>query len=244
MKVPSQAIRISVMALTLRKTNTHASALFSDKCVMATKKQVPWEYAEDDLLRTWRWTTPHFIAQVRSDGSTFTFSVTDRTQGDNAIILNEFGLDFPQSQNRILEFVGKSYPVSTGYRDYAGNLATTFEVSDKHLVDFAPYEGARVVVTYLATGGNDVVTGSLQVVNHSVEVTTNTGSVAVLPPALIVSVESEFGSSARESSKEAKNGDERIVNGDFRTGCTGRPGYFKGTVEHSPNDAWCPLHRV
>jgi len=208
------------------------------------KRQVPWEYSSDDVLRTWQWITPHFNAQVKSDGNTYTFSVTDLTQGDNLIILNEFGIDFPQCQDRILEFIGKSYPVSTGYRAYAGSLATTFQVSDKHLVDFAPYEGARVVVTYLAPGGNDIVTGSLQVVNHNVEVTTNSGSVAVLPPALIVGIDSEFSSSSKQTQSDTSDGDDRIVKGEFRAGCTGRPGYFKGTVEHGPTAAWCPLHRV
>lgn len=209
------------------------------------RKEVPWEYSEH-MIKMWRWLTPHFDAQVKSDaeGIRFIYSVTDLTRGKRVPLVNDFAQSFPSAEQKILEFIGKSYPPAAGYRPYAGNLATTFLIGTGESIDFGPHEGSRVIITVKTPEGKQTITGSLQVKNHDVEILTENRSTVVIPPVLITSVRHEYSNDSGKPTEAKRQSNNRIVPGKHQTGCTGKPGFFDNTVEHSPTAPWCPVHRV
>lgn len=204
-------------------------------------KHVPWDLISTGEIKVWRWLTPHFDAQIRSDGIHCSCSITDRTQGRPTIILNDFGKDFKESEKKVLEFIAKSYPVALGYRRYAGELATTFVLNDGTEQNLGHFEGKQVIVQYL-TEQNDIKEskGFLQITHHTVEITTGEHSSITIAPSLIKSIRAISG----RAGEDQKGLHGRLVLGKPGRGCTGRAGFISGSVVHDDNAPWCPIHRV
>lgn len=206
------------------------------------KKRVPWEYEESPLARLWRWKTAHFDAQIQSDGTRFSYNVADLTQGRRIPLQSSMTIDFESCEREILELIGKSYPLTLGYREYAGELATTFRINDGSTFNFGPFEGSRVVMKVKMEHGDEVLTGPIQVRNHDIEMISDSSGTIRIPPVFILSVTAEFSGGTKSDSNATRR--TRTVSGEARRGCTGKPGFKSGTVEHPPRAPWCPVHRV
>lgn len=214
-------------------------------------KQVPWEYSNASFLETWKWETPHFVAYIKCDSNvgiagtkkSYMITVEDITRGRKHVILNDMAFSFKEASEMVLEKVSKSYPANTNYREYAGDLATTFTIADGRKVNFANLEGHRAVLTVHTEDGRKNLVGSLQVKHYQIELTLEGGNKALIPPVLIFDVHSEDGSRFISVDNNEQTSD-RTVKGIFLRGCTGKPGYFSGTIEHEPGTDWCPIHRV
>lgn len=206
-------------------------------------KEIPWEYLNTPLSKLWRWLTKDFDAHVKSDGNFFVITVSDLTRGRRVPVYNEMATDFTQASNQVLEFVGKSYPASLGYKKWAGELATTFAISTHERINFAPLEGQHVELYTIGQLGEDKFEGSLAVVNHRIELRQDNGKVVSIPPALIVSIDGNAANKYRASLAPTINV-PRIVPGKPSPGCTGVAGFLPGTVDHPRSSTWCPVHKV
>lgn len=208
------------------------------------RRSIPWEYTNGQI-KVWRWLTKHFDAQIRTDADAirFVYVVTDLTRGRRVPLANEFAMSFEDAEHSVAELVGKSYPVGAGYRPFAGDLATTFKISTGEEVDFGPFEGSQVQLTARTRQGVKVFDGTLQIRNYDIEILDNNGATAIIPPVLVQSVTADR-VQRTERLSTTPGSVNRSVRGKYTTGCTGSPGFFDDTVDHSPAAAWCPLHGV
>lgn len=212
---------------------------------MATPKvkTIPWSYQESPFAKTWTWTTPHFEAKVRSDGSRYVWTVSDTSQDRPIPLGSGPETSFTAAEDEVRELVGKSYPTRLGYRAYAGALATTFRIYTGEVIDFGPLESSKVIMTVKTKeGGERILTGALRVVHHELHLVGDAGTYRV-SPSFIVKVKKEFGGSASVVHKAKKIGKSgRLYQGEVSPGCTGVLGYDPGTVDHPPRAPHCPIH--
>lgn len=203
-------------------------------------KSVPWEYFHSQSITSWTWRTPHFEAIIRSDGARYTYNLVDLSSGGRRPASDGYGFSFEEVEAYVLEFIGKAYPLSLGYRAYAGEHATTFSIYTAEKVDFGPMEGMPVRLKVKTKGGaiRDF-TGLLQLDHFNILLTTHTGTKIKIPPSFIVEVISE---STKRGIQKAGGG--RTVQGEAIRGCTGTPGFTPGVVDHGPNSPWCPIHQI
>lgn len=205
------------------------------------RKEIPWEYTQNPTLRVWRWLTPHFDAIVRSDGNRFVYSVTDRTRGMRLPLVNDYATSFKDAEESVLEVVGKAYPPGAGYRDYAGELATTFAIATGERIDFGPLEGTRVtLVVNMDNGEQKSITGPLNVSHYKILIRDEAGDRYTIPSQRIASVQSD----EKRRPDRVPHGQSRTVPGSVKEGCTGQPSFSAGKVDHPASVPWCPVHRV
>ena len=205
-----------------------------------SNKSIPWKFIEADGYSSWLWLTPHFEATIWSDGHKYIYSVLDTSRGKQYPVLDGFGVSFAEATSFILEFVGKAYPLKFGYRAYAGSHATTFRINTAELIDFGPLEGTRVSVEVKDRQGHrHTKTGMLQIENFNIKVITDAGLSTKIPPAFILSVESD-----NRTNGSKRIGSGRTVKGNNLSGCSGKPGFVHGTIEHGPTTPFCPIHQI
>lgn len=211
-------------------------------------KDVPWEYDENRLFRSWSWDTPHFKAVVFSEGDAaviFNWKVEDFTDSRSGRELAAGqAISYADAADAVLEVVGKSYPPTLQYKEYAGPLATTYTIGTSEVIDFGEMESHKVTLI-VRDGDSDVaISGSLACVHYEIHITTDSGQIVKIPPLLIQEVRGEFSSTAVKGKDAETKRDERarIYSGNWVQGCTGRNGFTLNTVEHDPRDPWCPIH--
>lgn len=213
----------------------------SDTCSMT--KPVPWTYHASDMMPSWEWRTDHFFAQIIKSENAFTVTVNDLTSGHPRHLLHDITFSHAEAVKMVLSVVGKSYPLRLRYREYAGHLATTFTIHDGTEMDFGPMEGAPVSAVIKDQGSTRMVTGSLQIDRHKIRLLLDSGQMLVVPPALIVSVQHR-NQLASETEAATQRAGSRTIQAQMKPGCTGRPAFRPGYVEHPPASGWCPVHRV
>lgn len=211
-------------------------------------KDVPWEYRENDLFRTWEWNTKHFKATIISEGHTsviLNWKVEDFTSSRSGRELaSGQSLTYSDATDSVLEVIGKSYPPKLQYREYAGTLATTYTIATGDIIDFGKMESKRVTLLVDENGTTVPFSGSLSCVHYNIHITTKSGQIVKIPPQLIQEVREEFSSTPIRGKDPKQKRDERarIYPGNWTQGCTGHNGFEENTVEHDPKDAWCPIH--
>lgn len=211
-------------------------------------KDVPWEYDENRLFRSWDWSTPHFKATIFSEGDAtviFNWRVIDYTTSRSGReLLAGQALSYAEATDAVLSIVGKSYPPKLQYKEYAGSLATTYQIGTGEVIDFGELESHKVSLTVLDEEQEVTVSGSLACVHYAIHVTTDSGQIVKIPPSLIQEVRGEFSSTAIKGKDADTKRDERarIYQGNWVQGCTGHNGFTQNTVEHDPRDPWCPIH--
>jgi hypothetical protein len=218
------------------------------------KKPIPWEFIDGDVAQFWIWTTPDFEVRIFAEGKlggrvSFGWKITDKSQGRNIPFDSSMSPSFQEAVDTVLEIIGKSYPVKLGYRAYAGELATTFEISNGRKIDFAPLIGENVVIRILEEDGSEkILVGGLDVDKYSIQIRTDDSTATRFPPARIKDIQKQFGGASLINNPDSGRGTstklKRIFHSEFVRGCTGRPGFKAGTVMHSPGDIYCPIHNV
>ena len=217
-------------------------------------KPVAWEFTETPTLEVWQWDTPHFnariVAQKKGQQARYSWRVADKTRGREIALDASESSSFQEATDAVLELIGKSYPSKLGYQAYAGPLATTFVVASGARVDFAPIVGMSVILKAIEEDGSDrVIIGSLRIQNYMIQVRVGEEQLISIPPHRIRDIQAEstgqsFFTVPSESKIKQSSTKGRIFYTEYQRGCTGRPGFRAGTVEHSPSDPYCPIHNV
>lgn len=203
---------------------------------------IPWDHVSGEMGSSWTWETPHFLVRVTGDARSCYYAIMDKVAaqpGENPrVIADGQTSTFEQAENMVRGTIGKSYKPSLGYAVYAGPLATTFTISSGQPVDLGVYAGQRVAVTVLnRDGAQTTFEGVASVVHYDFVLTIGNRAVKISPP-FIVTVERAGAPRDRQSPPGPRV--SRTVTGDMVPGCTGRPGFLAGTVEHEGR--LCPVH--
>jgi hypothetical protein len=208
------------------------------------------------------WVTEHFVArvsgtEVSDDASpegrriirSFAWEVSDlvkTNQGLPRLLVEGNAGSFEDAELLIREHVGKLYDPRLGYRKFAGPLAFTFVISTGEALDVSNYIGTKCSVTVLMSDGTErTVMGDLQVRNYKWRLV-SADQVLEITPEHVVRVTNR--SEAAERATAITHGDYysgigRIYRQEPRPGCTGRPGFTVGTVDHAGSPR-CPLHEI
>lgn len=223
---------------------------------------IPWTYSDQPGILLWTWQTPHFVARItgtevanEDDPSgrriirSYAWDVADlmRThQGLPRMLVDGTCTSFEDAESLVREHVGKLYDPRLGYRKFAGPLAFTFSLSTGERVDVSEYLGTPCAVTVLMpNGASRTVTGELDVVHYKWRLTTTEQILEIVPEHVVkITNRSEMAERATAVTRASTySGIGRIYNEEPRRGCTGRPGFTLGTVDHAGAPR-CPIHEV
>jgi len=195
---------------------------------------IPWTHSRTEFGSVWQWKTPHFEITVTGDNLSCYWKIVDLSEGRERVFGDGRTTTFEQSERQVRETIGKGYDPKFGYQVFAGSLATTFMISTGDMVDLGPFNGQPVEVTAITReGGVGVFTGIGMVQNYDFTVVRD-GKAVLIRPTYIVSV-----TSPRATMMAPKSGN-RNISGSVIPGCTGRPGFLSGTVDHT--ELTCPIH--
>lgn len=221
---------------------------------------IPWSFTDEPGILQWTWVTEHFVARIsgaevddagtgRRLVRTYNWEICDlirRHQGVPRLLIDGSSPSFDEAELLVREHVGKLYDSRLGYRRFAGPLAFTFTLSTGERVDVSEYIGTRCSVTVLMSDRSErTVTGDLDVSHYKWRLTSPEQVLEILPDHVLrISNRSGVAERATEITRNATySGVGRLYQEDPRPGCTGRPGFGAGTVDHAGAPR-CPLHEV
>ena len=226
---------------------------------MSNRTQVNWHFVESASVQIWTWSTPHFEVRVFGEGTdrrVYQWIVNDRSNGIDRVFEEGSNDSFVDAQDTVLEIIAKSYPQSLGYREYAGELATTYKMADGRKLDFGPLEGSDVSVRYTDNEGNEAdAIGTLSTTNWAIRVRIDSVTSVKIPPHRVLDV-IVHGHSVLEGVKKPeqsgpvpiggrrgrRSSTGKVFHEPYVKGCTGKPGMLPGTVIHATTDPFCPIH--
>jgi hypothetical protein len=225
-------------------------------------ESIPWTFTDAPGILLWTWVTEHFSAritgtEVANDDQvegrriirSYSWDVSDlmRTnQGLPRLLVEGASPTFEEAEALVREHVGKLYDPRLGYRRYAGPLAFTFTLSTGERLDVSEYVGTRCTVTVLMPDRSQrSVTGDLDVQHYKWRLSTPEQVLEIVPEHVMrISNRSEAAERATAITRnDTYSGIGRLYNEDPRRGCTGRPGFTVGTVDHAGAPR-CPVHEV
>lgn len=199
---------------------------------------IPWSHEQGDFGSVWKWITPHFEVTVTGNDRSCYFQVADKSANPTAApkpLADGQAPTFEQAERQVRTIVGKSYDPALGYGIFAGSLATTFLISTGQEIDLGPFVGRTVEVTAVDQNGQEgTYTGVAHVRHYDLYLAgqqtlrispSYIRTIRVLGQTLPVAV----GAKA-----------DRTVRGSVEPGCTGKPGFMAGIVEHDGRT--CPVH--
>jgi hypothetical protein len=169
-----------------------------------------------------------------------------RQQGLPRLLIEGVASTFEDAEHAIREHIGKCYDPRLGYGRIAGPWAYRFTIATGDTVDVRPYVNSRCSVTVLmADGSEKTVVGDFAPRGYRWRLT-GTEQVLDLTPEHVVSITNRSAAAERAaaySHLDSYSGIGRIYKEDPRRGCTGRPGFSVGTVDHAGAPR-CPIHEV
>jgi hypothetical protein len=223
---------------------------------------VPWTFTDEPGVLLWTWVADHFVARVvgtevaneddplgRRIIRSYAWEVSDliRTnQGVPRLLVEGRATSFDEAETWVREHVGKLYDSRLGYRRFSGTLAYTFTLASGERVDVAEYVGTKCAVTVLMPdGGTRTVTGDLDVQHYKWRLATAEQMLEITPEHVVrISNRSEAAERATAITRnESYSGIGRLYREEPRGGCTGRPGFMVGTVDHAGSPR-CPIHET
>ena len=156
---------------------------------MATRKPIPWLYTETKGFRTWTWETPQFRAKIIGEGASETQSISwqiiEKSDKGEFIFENSQSRNFREAELEVAETVAKSWDRKYGFTEFAGDLAYTFAIATGDRINFEPYIGERVRMTYSSNYDVAENKGLLGIKNYDVLLKQDDGKVVVIPPGAI-----------------------------------------------------------
>lgn len=206
---------------------------------------IPWQLSDHGDYVMYFWPTLHFEATIQTDGTkNFFWNIDDISQGEARPFMSGHNSSLKDAEKEIKGFIGKSYEAKDGYKQYAGKEATTFTIFDGTEVDFGPLESKKIIVVVKLDAVNQrKLSGILHISHYDLHITPEYGNAQSIPPNHIVSIQSEYGGTDLTAGQNKRNNTTiRTYEGVWKNGCSGKAGFMENTVEHSPNDAWCPIH--
>lgn len=223
---------------------------------------IPWTFTDAPGVLLWTWVAEHFTArisgtEVGNEGEpggrriirSYSWEVSDLMrmhQGVPRLLVEGTSPSFEEAEAQVREHVGKLYDPRLGYRRFAGSLAFTFTLSTGDRVDVSEYLGTRCAVTVLMPDrAQRTVTGDLDVQHYKWRLTTPEQILEIVPEHVLrITNRSAVAERATAITRnDSYSGIGRIYNEEARRGCTGRPGFAMGTVDHAGSPR-CPLHEA
>jgi hypothetical protein len=221
---------------------------------------VPWTFTDAPGVLLWTWVAEHFVAritgtEVHNDDDpggrriirAYAWDVSDliRTnQGLPRLLVDGTAESFDVAETLVREHVGKLYDPRLGYRKFAGSLAFTFTLATGERLDIAEYVGTTCAVTVLMPDRSErTVSGDLDVSNYRWRLTT-TEQVLEITPEHVLRISNRSAAAERATAitrNESYSGIGRLYREEPRGGCTGKPGFTVGTVDHAGAPS-CPIH--
>lgn len=223
---------------------------------------IPWHFTDQPGVLLWTWLTDHFVARIRGAevgepaGSdvgerrfirSYSWDLSDlihRHQDLPRLLVEGTSESFEAAETLLREHVGKCYDRRLGYAGFSRELAYTFVLSTGETVDVSQYVGTRCVVTVLNADRTErSVSGDFSVHGYRWKVTTPTHEFEIVPEHVVrITNRSEAAERAAAIARPTSyTGIGRIYREERRPGCTGRPGFEVGTVDHAGAPR-CPLH--
>ena len=223
---------------------------------------IPWTFTDSPGILLWTWVTEHFAARISGaevdneedpDGRriirSYQWDVSDlmRTnQGLPRLLVEGTSGSFEDAEAMVREHVGKLYDPRLGYRRFAGSLAFTFVLSTGESVDVGEYIGTKCAVTVLMPDRTErTVTGDLDVAHYKWRLSTPEQVLEIIPEHVVrITNRSEIAELAAAIIRnDSYSGIGRLYNEEPRRGCSGRPGFTVGTVDHAGAPR-CPIHEA
>jgi hypothetical protein len=221
---------------------------------------IPWEFTDEPGVLQWTWLTDHFVAKIVGTAVSALVDATDRRvvraysweladlirrqQGMPRVLIEGTSESYEDAERSLREHVGKSYDRTLGYARYAGALAFTFTLSTGEERDVSDLVGTTTVVTILQPDRSEKsISGEFAVDHYRWRLTTPTHEYVVVPEHVVrVTNRSDAAEAASQITRpHSYVGIGRIYREEPRRGCTGRPGFEVGTVDHAGAPR-CPLH--
>ena len=220
---------------------------------------IPWVYSDSPGILMWTWVTDHFVARVtgaevadpQNLGNrvirSYAWELGDlmRTnQGLARVIIEGVSARFEDAEMSIREHVGKSYDPRLGYQKYCGALHQIFRLTTGAVINVGPMVGTRcTVVVLLPSGRHETVRGDLSLSNYKWRLRDKNQVLEIAPEhVLSITNKSEVAERATELVRDTSySGIGRIYLDEWTKGCTGSPGFDRGTVDHVGADQ-CPVH--
>lgn len=223
---------------------------------------IPWAYTDEAGILMWTWLTEHFVARITgvevpgvdTTGSrrvvrSYHWDLSDlmRTQqGLPRQLIDGNASTFDEAESAVREHLGKCYDPQLGYRRFAGPLAFTYTLATGERVDVSKYLGSRCTVTVLMPDRSErTIAGDFEV-NHYRWRLTSGGQVYEVVPEHALRITNRSAVAERATAivyADTYSGIGRIYREEVRPGCTGRPGFTMGTVDHAGAPR-CPVHEA
>lgn len=223
---------------------------------------IPWKYTDSPGVLLWTWTTEHFSARIMGyevpnpddlKGAriikAYNWELSDlikKQQGMPRLLIEGVSATFEEAEWSIREHVGKCYDQRLGYGPIAGQWAFRYMLATGEVLDVRPFLNTRCAVTVqMADGKETTVVGDLTTKGYKWRLT-GPEKVLELTPEHVLSVSNRSEAAERAASYihlDSYSGIGRIYNEDPRRGCTGRPGFTRGTVDHAGSPR-CPIHEA
>jgi hypothetical protein len=223
---------------------------------------IPWTFTDSPGILLWTWVTEHFAARItgteveNEDDAvgrrlirSYSWDVSDlmRTnQGLPRLLVEGTSATFEEAEALAREHVGKLYDPRLGYRRFSGPLAFTFTLSTGERVDVSEYIGTKCAVTVLLPDRSErTVSGDLDVTHYKWRLSTPEQVLEIIPEHVVrITNRSEIAERATAIMRnDSYSGIGRIYLEEPRRGCTGRPGFTVGTVDHTGSER-CPIHEA
>ncbi len=221
---------------------------------------IPWSYTDLPGVLQWTWVSQHFVASIlgqevvgadmevgRRHVRTYHWELSDtinRQQGLPRLLVEGGATTFDDAEARIREHVGKAYDRSLGYLGFAGPWAYTFTIATGDVLDVREFIGTLTTAKVLMADRSErTVSGDFSVHHYEFCFTTPSSVFTVVPEHVVrLSNRSEVAERATElTSLRTYTGVGRIYREEVRPGCTGKPGFDVGTVDHAGVPR-CQLH--
>lgn len=223
---------------------------------------IPWTYTDESGVLMWTWLTEHFVAritgtEVPGDDATgarrvvrsYHWDLSDlmRTnQGLPRLLIDGNATTFDEAEALIREHVGKCYESRLGYRRFAGPLAFTYTLATGERIDVSKFLGSRCTVTVLMADRSErTVSGDFEVHHYRWRLA-SPDQVLEIVPEHVLRITNRSAVAERAEAivySDTYFGVGRLYREEVRPGCTGRPGFTVGTVDHAGAPR-CPLHEA
>lgn len=221
--------------------------------------EIPWIFTDGSGLLMWSWVTEHFAARIQGRETqdprnpnlrnvvSFRWELLDlmRThQGMPRQLVEATTESFAAAERCIREHIGKCYDQRLGYQPYAGALAHTFTLATGECVDVTEMLGTRCSVTVLGSDGRSrTVAGDFTIDHYRWRLDTSRERLEIVPEHVTrITNRSEIAELAtRVVRHDAYAGVGRMYREEPGPGCSGRPGFTIGTVDHA-GAPLCPIH--
>jgi hypothetical protein len=160
------------------------------------------------------------------------------------VLVDGTSQSFLEAELRLREHIAKCYDFRLGYAAFTGNLAYVFTLATGEAIDVRALVGKRCSVSVLMADRSErTVAGDFQLARYRWRIATSDGILEIVPEHV---TRIANGSDAAQQAVQIVHHDSytgigRMYREEPRPGCSGRPGFTVGVVDHA-GAIPCPIH--